>query len=121
MARILLVDDEETVLRSMGILLKGEGHTIVAIQKSDEAARLVQSESFDLLITDLRMAPVDGMQLMRLAHESHPAMPMIVISAYAADAIAEQSFATGCVAYIKKPFRIQQVIDAVRKALASSG
>ena len=104
----------------MGILLRSERHEVTAIERSNEAVTLLQRQAFDLMITDIRMAPVDGMQLMQLAHKLYPKMPVIVISAYAADEVADQSFAAGCVAYIKKPFRINEVLDAVRDALASS-
>jgi len=118
MAKILVVDDESIVLASMSLLLKGEGHEITAIEHSDEAVTLLKNHPYDLLITDIRMAPVDGMALMQLAQKLYPGMPVIVVSAYAADKVAEQSFAAGCVAYITKPFRISEVLDAIRKALA---
>ena len=117
MARILIVDDEVIVLNSMGILLKSEGHEVTALSKGDEACNLLQKRSFDLLITDIRMSPVDGMELIRFAHKQCPGMPVIVVSAYASDSTASESMAAGSVAYIKKPFKISEVLEAVTKAL----
>ena len=77
MAKILLVDDEDSVLKTIGMLFRSEGHEVTPIREGAKAAELVKSpEKFDLLITDIRMAPVDGMQLIKLArqatgHEHH--------------------------------------------------
>lgn len=117
MARVLVVDDEETVLQSLEILLTSEGHEIVRVRQSEKAVPLITDEHFDLLITDIRMTPIDGMELIKLARDTHPDMPSIVISAYSSEKTMAQSFDLGCIAYIRKPFKIQEVLVAVNKAL----
>jgi DNA-binding NtrC family response regulator len=117
MAKILLIDDEVSILQSIGIVLQSDGHEIMALRDSGEAAEAVKSGDYDLIITDIRMTPVDGMQILRLAHEQHPPKPTIVISAYNAKETIQKSFSLGCVAYLTKPFKIQEVQDAVEKAL----
>jgi len=117
MARILIVDGEITVLNSMSILLRSEKHEVTALSKGDEAIELLKKNPFDLLITDIRMAPVDGMELIHFAHKSYPDMPIIVVSAYASEKTESESLAAGCVAYVKKPFKISEVLGAVNKAL----
>ncbi|OGV61886.1 MAG: hypothetical protein A2283_06275 [Lentisphaerae bacterium RIFOXYA12_FULL_48_11] len=119
MAKILLVDDEGSVLQSIGMLLKSDGHEVIPVRDSQQAAEVITKESYDLLITDLRMPNVDGMQLITLAHQKTPPIPSIIISAYGSEKTAQQSKALGCVAYIQKPFKIQAVTEAVRKALES--
>lgn len=119
MAKILLVDDEGSVLQSIGYLIKSDGHDVIAVRDSQQAAEMINRESYDLLITDLRMPNVDGMQLITLAHQKTPPIPSIIISAFGSETIAQQSQALGCIAYIQKPFKIQTVIDAVHKALES--
>jgi len=118
MARILLVDDEEPVLDSIELLLRGEGHKVVPCQEAGDAVALLGKEPFDLLITDIVMAPIDGMELLEQAVAIRPQMPLIVISAYTSEAAVERSKTLGCTAYIRKPFRIQEVLDTVRTALA---
>jgi DNA-binding NtrC family response regulator len=119
MAKIIIVDDEESILRTMRVLLMSEGHEVTAVKDSAQVVGILQKDGpFDLMITDLRMAPPDGMELMRLAHDCRPEMPILVVSAYASEATVEKSFSTGCIGYVKKPFRIDDVLVAIRKALA---
>lgn len=120
MAKVLLADDEPGVLQSVDLLLRSEGHEVTALRDSSDAARLLQEEKFDLFITDIRMTPVDGMQLLQLAHDTHPEMPTIVISAYGADATQQESYNLGCRAYIKKPFVIDEVLAAVAQVLSET-
>ena len=120
MARILIVDDEESILRSIAALLATDGHEVVAKCDGKQAIACLRSETIDLLVTDIRMSPVDGMQLMEIAHKEKPDLPMIVISAYGADSTEAEGFARGCVAYLKKPFKIQECLDAVRNALGDA-
>ena len=119
MARILLVDDEESVLRTVGMLFRSEGHEVVPIREGQKAIDMIKSEEkFDLLLADIRMEPVDGMQVIKMAHELRPAMPIVVISAYCSEKTVRQAISLGCSAYVKKPFKTEEVLDAARKALA---
>jgi CheY-like chemotaxis protein len=118
MARILLVDDEESVLRTVGMLFRSEGHEVVPIREGQKAIDMIKStEQFDLLLADIRMEPVDGMQVIKMAHELRPAMPIVVISAYCSEKTVRQAISLGCSAYVKKPFKTEEVLEAARKAL----
>ncbi len=118
MAKILLIDDEEQVLKSVGMLLSTQGHEVVPIKDSEKAEEAIRNEKCDLIITDIRMTPVDGMQLLRVAGEAKPNVPTIVISAYTSEHTIKQSMNIGCSAYIKKPFQVREVLDAVNSCLA---
>jgi two-component system response regulator PilR (NtrC family) len=121
MAKILLVDDEDSVLKTIGMLFRSEGHEVTPIREGAKAAELVKSpEKFDLLITDIRMAPVDGMQLIKLARQARPGMNIIVISALCSENTVRQALDLGCMAYVKKPFKTEEVLQAARNALAKS-
>lgn len=118
MARILLVDDEEVVLQTLGALLRSEYHDVLTAREGQEAYDLIWStQDIELLITDIRMSPVDGMELMRLAKEVRPNMPIVVVSAYLDDKTIKQVEALGCAGYIKKPFTVQEALAVIRKAL----
>ena len=117
MAKLLLVDDEEIVLKSVSALLRGEGHETTCCKSVPDALEAMDKASFDVLITDIRMAPIDGMELIRTVHKSKPDFPIIVISAYTSEKIIEEGYRLGCVAYLSKPFRVQDVLDAVDSAL----
>ena len=91
MFKVLLVDDEAEIVETLKCLLETRGAEIVALTDSQEAAdRLNRGEVFDLMMTDLRMKPVDGVQLITMAREILPKMPIIVISAYSDDKTVEQ-------------------------------
>ncbi len=117
MSRIVIVDDEQTVLQSLEVLLSTEGHEVVSFRDSRLAADAVRNESFDLLITDIRMTPVNGLELIRLARERNPALPCLVVSAYNSKESVEACFAAGCRSFFPKPYRLQEVVDAVQAAL----
>lgn len=122
MARILLVDDEESVLRTVGMLFRSEGHEVVPVRESEQAAEMLKSsDKFDLLLTDIRMAPIDGMEIIRLARKVRPDMNIVVISAYCSEKTVKQAMALGCTTYVKKPFKTDEVLNAVRYALEKSG
>lgn len=117
MARILLVDDEATVLQSLGMILKSEGHSIVSLTDSREALHTLETQSFDLLVTDIRMTPVDGMELLKAAKKKDDGMKAMVVSAFTSDEIMEQAKAAGCAEYIMKPFKVDDVMAAVKRIL----
>ena len=104
MSRILLVDDEQAILQSLSLLLKSEGHETTTITQGEMAKEALETDSFDLMITDIRMSPIDGMELLKIAQEYNPGMPSIVVSAYSSDEASDKAFELGCKAYIKKPF-----------------
>ena len=118
MARILLVDDEPDLLQTVGVLLRSEGHSVTAVRDGLEAIKRLQSvEQFDLLLTDLRMAPVDGLELIETANKERPNMDIIVVSAYLDDEMVGQVMALGATAYIDKPFSLEDILGPVREVL----
>ncbi len=121
MARILLVDDDEPVLKALRLLFASEGHQVVPVKEGKRAFELIQSEeAFDVLVTDIRMAPPDGLQIIRLAREKRPQLPILVISAYYSPKDVKQAMDAGCAEYLKKPFKTDEVLNAVRRALSQA-
>jgi CheY-like chemotaxis protein len=118
MGRILLVDDEPELLEMVGVLLKGEGHEVIAVSEGLKAMDLIGSlEHFDMIITDLRMAPIDGLEVIALARREHPDMAVVVLSAYIDDEMEKKVRALGCAHVIKKPFSVQQIVQPVVEIL----
>ena len=105
------------------MLFRSEGHEVIPVRESEKAAEMLQSspESFDVLLTDIRMAPIDGMEIIRLARKVRPDMSIVVISAYCSEKTVKQAMALGCTTYVKKPFKTEEVLNAVRYALEKSG
>lgn len=117
MAKILLVDDEEIVLKSVSALLVGEGHETAMFTDVPSALEAFDADEFDLIITDIRMAPVDGMELIRTIRKDYPDFPIVVISAYTSDRIKDEGYRLGCNIYLSKPFRVDDVLNAVETSL----
>lgn len=117
MARILLVDDESIVVTVLSKLLKSEGYDVVAIQDGNEAVDLIKSEQeFDLMISDIRMSPVNGMELLRLARKVRSSMPVVMITAYGSDEAAAEALKMGALDYIRKPFKTEKLLATVKRA-----
>lgn len=122
MSRILVVDDEEDVLETLRVLLKSEGHKVLPVSEGLAAMELIQSlETMDLLVVDLRMAPVDGMELIRVARQVRPDMGVVVVSAYLDEGNIQKVIDLGCKVYVKKPFDVNEILDAVREELIRTG
>jgi len=122
MSRIMIIDDDEDVLTTLRVLLKSEGHTVIPMTDGLEAMEYLRSlERIDLLLVDLRMAPVDGMELIRVAREVRPEMPILVVSAYLDENAIKRIEDLGCRGYIHKPFTAEKVVEQVQTILAETG
>jgi DNA-binding NtrC family response regulator len=119
MARILLIDDEVDILKVLSMILQSRGHETVMVSDGNEAYQKIGSEEFDLMICDLRMSPVNGMELLKLAHDVRPAMPVIMLTAYGQVDTAIEALQLGAFDYVKKPFRADELLAIVNKALES--
>ena len=117
MARILLVDDEPSILSILSTLLDAEGHDIASATHGAKAQDLILSEDFDLMISDIRMSPVSGMDLLRFAHEERPDLAVIMLTAYGQVETAVEALELGAFDYIKKPFKADHLLATVEKAL----
>ena len=80
-SRIMIVDDEPSILNVLKTLLSVEGYEVVAFQDGNEAVHAIQNDTFDLLISDIRMTPISGMEMLKLAYESAPHMAVIMVTA----------------------------------------
>jgi DNA-binding NtrC family response regulator len=117
MARILVVDDEVTVLDSVTTVLQEEGHEIVPVLGGEEAKGILIAQSFELMISDIRMKPVDGMELLRLAREKCPDMSVIMLTGFGQVETAVEAMELGAFDYVAKPFTIDKLLTTVQKAL----
>lgn len=117
MARILVVDDEENMLRLFQKVLGRENHETFMASSGTEALRLLREQSFDLIISDLMMPLLDGLSLMQAVKKSHPDLPFIVITAYGSIKSAVEAIKGGAFDYLTKPFRNEDILLAIKKAL----
>jgi DNA-binding NtrC family response regulator len=116
-ARLLIVDDEKIALRNLEHMLRKEGYDITATQSGGHALELIDAQPFDLVLTDLKMDKVDGMQLLRRCKERHPDIEVIMITGFATLESAVAAMKEGAFHYIAKPFRLDEVRQTVAEAL----
>lgn len=116
-ARLLIVDDERIALRNLEHVLAREGYDITATQSGRHALELVDTRPFDLVLTDLKMDKVDGMQLLQHCKARHPDLEVIMITGFATLESAVEAMKVGAFHYIAKPFRLDEVRQTVAEAL----
>jgi len=118
MASILLVDDDSSVISILKAVLEPGGYTIASAGSGVAALRLLGESVFDLMITDLVMPGMDGINLMGKAKKLQPHMAVIVISASAAVDDAVKAMKCGAFDYISKPFKFDELLLTVQRALS---
>jgi len=114
---ILIADDERDVRESLAILLEEEGHTIRTAANGEVALKELENATFDILITDLKMPKMDGMELMNKAALLAPNMIIIVITAFATVETAVKALRKGASDYIIKPLDFEEVIIRIEQLL----
>jgi DNA-binding NtrC family response regulator len=118
MGRILAVDDELDMLALLKMIIEGYSDHQVAVTNSPvEALELLGKEKYDLVITDLKMPGIDGLELLDRARTMDEDMLVMVITAYGSLESAEEAMARGAFEFITKPFRKEQVLLAIDKAM----
>ncbi len=115
--KLLIVDDEAVALRNLERVMNKVGYSVTAVQSGEEALALLETQQFDLLLTDLRMEKVDGMRLLKACRTRHPDSEVIMITGYASAESAVEAMKQGAFYYITKPFRLDEVRKVVAEAL----
>ena len=114
---ILLVDDEDGMRRLLSRVLSREGYETTAVSNGAEALRHVANDRFDLVVTDIKMPEMDGLELLRELKEFEPSLPIIVITAYGTVENAVEALRAGAYDYIAKPFETDEIKLTVAKVL----
>ena len=115
--KILVVDDDREMASLLFDVLRGEGFSVLPLSDSLEALRILQREEFDVLITDLKMKGLKGLDLLEEAKKVVPLTPVIIITAFGTIESAIQAMKMGAYDYITKPFQMDQIVLTVKKAL----
>jgi len=117
MARILLADDDKGSLDLVRRALQLEGHTVVTAEDGSEALALIQPGGFDLLVTDVQMPGLDGIELASRASAQFPGMRFVLMSAYPDGLDKAAALAAKGARLVTKPFAIDKIRAEVRAAL----
>src|SRR5262245_34158900 len=120
MARILIVDDQEMMRDSLAATLVREGHEVVAAGDGPIAVDKLGASRFDLLISDLKMPKMTGIELLGEAKKLRPDMPVVLMTAFATVQTAVEAMKLGAYDYIQKPFDGDEIKHLVDRTLEHS-
>ncbi len=117
MEKILVVDDEQSLRDVLSIMLKRAGYAVTSAMDGEEAIELLNKEIFDLVITDLRMPKIDGMEVLKAVKSASPETVVLIITAFASAESAVEAMKQGAYDYLTKPFQVDEVQLIIRNAL----
>lgn len=119
MSDILIVDDELSMREFLKILLEKEGYRVETAPDASNALELLSNKEFALVISDVKMSGIGGLSLLEKIKEINKSIPVIMITAYASPENAVRAMREGAFDYITKPFKVDEIIDIVKKAVAT--
>ncbi len=116
-SKILIVDDELNIRRILQMAFEKVGHQVSVAEDAHNALQLLESNKFDLVITDVTMPGMNGYELQKIVHENQPDMPVIIMTAYGTIPQAVAAIRNGAFEYVTKPFDLDQLKKIVAGAL----
>jgi nitrogen regulation protein NR(I) len=118
-AKILLIEDDPAIAAALANVLKEEGYPLTLEKRGDEGLSRAQAEPFDVVLTDLKLPGLDGLQLVRQLHSAQPRLPIILITAHGTTETAIEATKFGAYDYLLKPFEMAELLELVEKAVVS--
>lgn len=115
--RALVVDDEAGVRYTIAEILRDAGVKVVTASSGEDALALARKEPPDLVVSDLRMAPMDGLELLDHLRAEQPELRVILITAHGSERLAVEAIRRGAYDYLKKPFELDELLAVTRRAL----
>jgi DNA-binding NtrC family response regulator len=115
--KILVVDDEKTVCDSIKKILSRKGYEVDNTLNADDAVQKIKENTYDLVITDLMMPKISGMELLQMVKEHYPELEVVVVTGYASIDTAVEATKLGAADYLPKPFTPQELTEITKKAL----
>ena len=113
--RILILDDEPIVCRRLKPAFEKRGYSVETYTDSASALARLQETSFDIVITDLKMEGVDGMQILTQAKKAAAETRVIIITGFATMETARESYRKGAFDFVAKPFKLRDILECVKK------
>ncbi len=117
MPEILVVDDEKSILESLRDILEDEGYTVRCVETGEEALREVEENPPDLVLLDIWLPGIDGMEVLARLRQGHPSLPIIMISGHGTIELAVKAVKLGAFDFLEKPLSYDRVVVSVEKAL----
>lgn len=120
MEKILVVDDDQSILKVLNLRLEAKGYQVSTAIKADKAIDKAKSEVFDLALVDLKLNGKNGIDVMEELHEVNPELPVIILTAYGTINSAVESIKKGAYGYLTKPFDYQDLLHKIDSCLEKS-
>ena len=120
-ARLLLVDDDHDLLRLLSIRLTAAGYGVTAVESGEQALAAIAAERPQLVLSDMRMAGMDGVALFDAIHRAHPTLPVIILTAHGTIPDAVAAMRRGIFGYLTKPYEARDLLAQIERGLALSG
>lgn len=120
MPSILIVDDDESIRRTLSRILESEGYETSTAGDGDEAIAVLKERKFDVMVSDIRMPHIDGMHLASAAHRRDPHMAVVMLTGYATMETAMESLKYDVFDYLLKPPRSEDLLACISRAAAYS-
>jgi nitrogen regulation protein NR(I) len=119
-SKILLVEDDANIASGLLKVMRAEGYDVTTLVRGDEGLQRGTEEDFDVVITDLKLPGLDGLELVKRLHQAKPKLPIILITAHGSTETAIEATKWGAFDYVPKPFEVEELLDLTAKALQSS-
>jgi len=113
---ILILDDEPIVSKRLKPSLEKKGYEVETYTESSAALQRIRERNFDIVITDLKMEGLSGMEILAEVKKRSPATEVIVITGFATMETAKESFQKGVLDFLAKPFKLSEIIEAIQRA-----
>ncbi len=117
MANLLIVDDEQSYRQLLSLVFEGEGHTVRTANNGREGVEMIRAEPADLIVSDVRMPDMDGIEMLREIRETFPEIGIVFMTAFASVETAREAFKLGADDFIQKPFDVEELKLIVKKTL----
>jgi nitrogen regulation protein NR(I) len=119
-ARILLVEDDANIASGLQKVMRSEGYDVVALDRGDDGLKRALKEDFDVVISDLKLPGLDGLELVKQLHQAKAKLPILLITAHGSTETAIEATKWGAFDYVPKPFEVEELLDLTAKAIQSS-
>src|SRR5690349_17226918 len=117
MSNILIVDDEQSYRQLLSLVFEPDGHVIRTASNGLEALDVLQAEPVDVIISDVKMPDMDGIEMLRAVRETLPDLGVIFMTAFASVETAREAFKLGADDFIQKPFDVEELKLLVKKTI----
>ena len=118
--KVLLIEDDRNIATGLQKAMRANGYDVAVQARGDDGLAQALAQSYDVVITDLRLPGMGGLDLVRQLHEAKPKLPIILITAHGTTETAIEATKWGAFDYVPKPFEVEELLDLTSKALESS-